>query len=87
MSQLLCLFTFALYIRFFCSEQARRRNRVLGLCIAASQNQGRMSILMSGKNNKPTNVMVKVESWVGIRRITTFRSTTDGIYVDGPKRL
>jgi len=38
---------------------------MLRLCSAASQTQGRMSILMSGKNNKPTNMMVKVESWVG----------------------
>jgi hypothetical protein len=64
LSQLLCIFTFALHVHFFCSEQGRRRNRVLRLCIAASLTQGRTSILMSGKNNKRTNVMVKVESWV-----------------------
>ena len=57
LSQLLCIFTFALYVHFFCSEQGRR-NRALRLCITASQTQGRMSILMSGKNNKPMNVIV-----------------------------
>jgi hypothetical protein len=65
LSQLPCIFTFALYVHFFCSEQGRRRNRVLRLCTTAFETQGRKSILMSGKNNKPTNVMVKVESWLG----------------------
>jgi hypothetical protein len=91
-SQLLCTFALAFYVHFFCSEQGRRRKRVFRLCITASQTQGRKSVLMSGKNNKPTNVMVKVESWVGtgtlvMRRITTFRSTTDRIYDGGPIRL
>lgn len=65
LSQLLRIFTFALHVHFFCSEQRRRRNRLLRLCITASETQGRMSILMSGKNNKQKNMMLKVESWVG----------------------